>query len=509
MSQLPVEEQRRESLIEASRVINNLDALPAWVLVCTLDGTIELVNAAVTRLLGYGASELVGQSWPYPWLSGPWSEEDRDPFDELRRTGAVAEFEATCRSAQGQLLTLSFNLSLQLDDAGAPHRALLVGWDLTQRKSKEADLSQAQKIQAVSQLASGVAHDINNNLAVILGYAEFLLSTSESFGDIVRQALAAIQEQSIDCANTVRRIQLFSRAVSPSQFSTVSVNDVLLDVAESLLPGGQLRNATGTRQVRFQSRLADLPPVYAYHTGLREALLGVMTNAVEALPQGGTVTANTRYEDGQVVIEIQDNGLGVSALNLNRVFDAFFTSKGPSKSGLGLSIAYNLITQQGGTIGVDSREGHGTTCTIKIPASPERSAPAILLADLAGPNALSVLVVDDEPLVADVFRTFLESSGHRAVTCLNGTYALQIFQEDDFDLAVVDLGMPNMDGWEFSRRIHNISPSFPIIVATGWNVSLEDGSDQGVEVQAVLKKPFGMRDLTQAIDQAMEARRTG
>ncbi|MFQ6029481.1 MAG: response regulator, partial [Dehalococcoidia bacterium] len=144
---------------------------------------------------------------------------------------------------------------------------------------------------------------------------------------------------------------------------------------------------------------------------------------------------------------------------------------------------------------------------IKLPAEAAAPGPATLLPEFEDRDILSVLVVDDEPLVADVFRAFLESSGHRAVTCLNGTYALQIFQQEDFDLAVVDLGMPNMDGWEFSRRIHQISPSFPIIVATGWNVSLEDGTDQGVQVQAVLKKPFGKQELTQAIDQAMETKR--
>ena len=102
-----------------------------------------------------------------------------------------------------------------------------------------------------------------------------------------------------------------------------------------------------------------------------------------------------------------------------------------------------------------------------------------------------------------MFRTFLECFGNRVVTCLNGSNALERFQQEEFDLALVDLGMPNMDGWEVSRHINGMRPEFPIIVATGWNVSVEDGKEQGAEVRAVLKKPFGMRDLSDAIDEAL------
>ena len=115
----------------------------------------------------------------------------------------------------------------------------------------------------------------------------------------------------------------------------------------------------------------------------------------------------------------------------------------------------------------------------------------------------SVLVVDDEPLVADVFRTFLESAGHRVTSCLSANDALGIFQQHHFDLAVVDLGMPEIDGWELSRRLNRFSPEFPIIVATGWDVSVDDGKDRGANVSAVLKKPFGMRELAKVVDQVM------
>jgi CheY-like chemotaxis protein len=113
------------------------------------------------------------------------------------------------------------------------------------------------------------------------------------------------------------------------------------------------------------------------------------------------------------------------------------------------------------------------------------------------------LVVDDEPMVAEVFRTFLEALGHRAVVCLSSVHALEVFRQEDFDLALIDLGMPVMDGWEVSHQMNQLLPEFPIIMATGWNVSLEDARDRQVRVKAILKKPFGMQELAQAIEEAL------
>ena len=390
------------------------------------------------------------------------------------------------------------------DDQNQPGHILMVGWDLTERKVREAELGQAQKLQAVGQLASGIAHDINNNLAVILGYSEFLLGTSESFGDVVRQALAAIQDQSMDCANTVRRIQMFSRAVPRSQFSSFSVNDVIHEVMRAADVLGSARTGGKGSGIRVETHLAELSPVWAYRAGVKEALSNLVDNAVEALPEGGVISVKTSVREDDVVLEVSDNGVGIAPADVNRIFDAFFTTRGPASSGLGLSIAYNLITKQGGRISVASCPGEGTTFTIGLPNRTANASDSVI-DDISGKRkGLSVLVIDDEPLVAEVFRTFLEASGNRVATCSNGSNGLEVFDQQQFDLALVDLGMPNIDGWEVSRRINRLRPDFPIIVATGWNVSVEDGREQGAQVRAVLKKPFGIQELDQAIEEALD-----
>jgi len=487
-----------------------IEGIPAWVQVCDLEGRIQSVNPAAVKLSGYDRSNMVGQTWPYPWFSGLDAKSaghqelasGQWPIAELRRSGFIPEFEAACTTPDGKRLVLAVTLSLLKDESGQATGVLISSWDLTDRKVREADLGQAQKMQAVGQLASGIAHDINNNLAVILGYSEFLLTTTGSFGEVVRQALSAIQEQSVDCANTIRRIQLFSRKVPTTQFSSFSLNQLIENVIKSTdalwdnRPDGQ-----GSR-IRVETDLADLPRINGYEAGLEEALSSLAVNAVEALPNGGTVVFRTKLSGDQILIEIGDNGAGITQEVINRVFDAFFTTKGPASSGLGLSIAYNLITQQGGKISVDSQEGKGTTFTIAL-SYQAAEAPRVPIQPKPGRRSLSILVIDDEPMVANVFRTFLEASGHRVVTCLTGFGALEAFKVQAFDLAVIDLGMPQMDGWEVSRRINQLNPEFPIVLATGWNIGLVDGREHGARIRAVLKKPFGMQDLFCAIDQAL------
>jgi PAS domain S-box-containing protein len=508
MSEVDTTEEFGPSETLLRRVI---EGMPAWVQVSKLDGTIEMVNHAATLISGYGRSEMVGQTWPYPWLSAPWvpSEGTHDsnitpwPYAQIEQSGGTREFETTIVHRQGEPRGLAVTLSLLRDEKGRLQRVLMVGWDLTQRKAMEAELCQAQKIHAVSQLASGVAHEINNNLAVILGYSEFLLSASESFGDGIRQALSAIQEQSVECANTVRRIQLFSRSVPRSLFSSFSVNDVVREVIKQTELVWKDQPQQSGIDIRVETDLADLPPIYGYDAGLKEAFTSLVSNAVDALPQGGVISFKTRECGDEVVIEVRDNGVGIAPVHLNRIFDAFFTTKGPASSGLGLSIAYNLITQQEGKISVNSQEGKGTTFTIRLPYITGPVSNHVYQDQPARRRILSVPVVDDEPLVAEVFRTFLGAFGHRVVVCLSGANALEVFQQEDFDLALIDLGMPKMDGWEVARQMNQLRPDFPIIVATGWDVSLEDARDRRVRVNAILKKPFGMQELSQAIEQAL------
>ena len=205
-----------------------------------------------------------------------------------------------------------------------------------------------------------------------------------------------------------------------------------------------------------------------------------------------------------------DDGVGIDPGDIKQIFDPFFTTKGPASSGLGLSIAYNLVSQSGGILSVASQQGLGTTFTARFPAD---SAELDIIPEVAGSASdigrLRILVAEDAPLVAGMLRTFLESVGHNVTVCLNGAEAIEAFENNECDLAVVDIAMPEVDGWAVSRRVNELRPEVPIIVCTGWNMTVEDGREEGAMVNSVLRKPFAMADLIEAVDHVTGRRRTG
>jgi PAS domain S-box-containing protein len=489
------------------RILNDI---PLWVQVCRLDGAVESVNRAATDISGYSAAELVGKPWPYVWLdlseAGPAGRNAGEvppwPYTQLsRNNGAPLEFEVACRTKQGETRPLMISLSLVRAADGQAEAVLLVASDMTRQKRLDLEARRAEKLQAVGQLASGVAHDINNNLAVILGYSEYLMAKLERPDPDVEQALLAIQEQSMECADTVRRIQLSAKPVPRRNFALLEMNEVVLEVVQaSQVTSG----ANPNPPVRVEAVLEPLPPVHGHRASLREALSSLVSNAIDATPDGGVVSVRTWKEGESVAVAIEDKGAGIPTANLPRVFEPFFTTKGPSRSGLGLSIAYNLVTQQGGAIQVASQPGRGSTFTIRMPVPPPQpKAPEAVPAEPALRTALSVLVVDDEPQVAGVLKNFLQSLGYRVTVRSDGHSALDAFQQERFDLAVVDLGMPVMDGWELTRRLNRQRPAFPVVVATGWNLSKEDLEGTGARVRAVVHKPFTLKELSNAVDLAV------
>ncbi len=477
-----------------------VEAMPVWVQLSQPNGDIELVNDAACLISGYDRSELIGQTWPYPWFLNDWRGTNDDPLVELLRTGEFQTLEITCVTRGGERRMLNVTMSLVSSARDHPRRVLMVAQDLTERMERQDRLVQAEKIKVVSQLASGVAHDINNDLAVILGYSEYLLSNFDNRDDPDRHALGAIQEQSQACAEAVRRIQVFARQVPRDKFTYFSINDVVREVVELIQhqwDSGRTQSWTG---IRMETLLQWVPPVHSHYTGLKEAVTCLVNNAVAALAEGGNVSLSASSDGGEVVLEVADEGVGIDPDHLKQIFDPFFTTKGLASSGLGLSIAYNLIAQSGGTLSVTSEQGLGTTFTARFPAAPTEAVTSHE-SEVTAPEVrcLDVLVAEDEPLVAGMLRTFLESLGHSVTICLNGAEAIEAFENKEFDLMVVDLAMPEVDGWGVSRRVNELRPRVPIIVATGWNMTVEDGREQGAIVDSVLRKPFTKADLIEAV----------
>ena len=357
-------------------------------------------------------------------------------------------------------------------------------------------LVRTEKLRALGEMASGVAHDFNNLLASILGRAQLLLQRVQA--PQLRQWLQVIERASLDGAQTVRRLQEFTRIRRDQPFVAVDLNAVVRDALE--ITQLRWREEPQSRGVSIDVRtaLADVPRVAGDAAELREALTNLILNAVDAMPEGGTLGIATTAADGEVVVTVSDSGLGIPDGVRERIFDPFFTTKGPAGTGLGLSMTYGILSRHSARIEVDSGEGAGTTFRLTFPAgaglaAPERVEPAAA-PPVAG-VALRCLVVDDEVPVGAMLGDVLEAGGHHAVVLTDGGEAIARFGAEPFDVVFTDLAMPRVSGWQVARAVKEMAPTVPVFLVTGFGVELTSEERRAHGVDAVLVKPLKIQEI--------------
>jgi GAF domain-containing protein/CheY-like chemotaxis protein/anti-sigma regulatory factor (Ser/Thr protein kinase) len=365
-------------------------------------------------------------------------------------------------------------------------------------------LVRTEKLRALGEMASGVAHDFNNVLASILGRAQLLL---ERIQDVkLRQWLKVIERAAMDGARTVRRLQDFTGIRRDQPAVAVDLNEVLqqaLETSESIW--GQESRRRGV-EIEVVTDLAEsLPKVAADPAELREAFTNLVLNAVDAMPKGGRLTLHTSAAEGQgtgreVRVEVTDTGTGIPEHIRQKIFDPFFTTKGPKGTGLGLSMAHGILARHGGRITVESEEGCGTTFRLTFPVTDRaaEAAPASV-APAGSPAPLRCLVVDDEEEVAEVVADILSAAGHTAVVAGSGQAAMDRLSAERFDLVFTDLAMPGMTGWEVARAVKDRTPEVAVVMMSGFGVEVapEDLRRNGVDL--VLVKPLQIRDVLNAV----------
>ena len=372
--------------------------------------------------------------------------------------------------------------------------------------------AQIEKLSALGELASGVAHDFNNTLAGILGRAQLLLTTKDP--ERVEAGLKLIIKTAKDGAKTIKRIQDFARQRRDHDFQPVSVDQLLLDVREITRPRWKSRAESEGVHISLELQLgSDEARVMGDESELREVLVNLVFNAVDAMPQGGTLMLSTRESDGAVEIAVADNGEGMAEEVRSRVFDPFFTTKGNAGMGLGLAVSYGIIRRHEGAVEVESELGRGTTFRIKLPAAlasaepePAAEAPAIALVPQRT-DATRILVVDDEDNVRELLADILESEGYQVELASSGREALEKFGDGAaFDALFTDLGMQGMSGWELAHAVRELDEKVPVAVVTGWGEAVGSGERLAARVDWVIAKPF---DTAQILAIAREVARRG
>ncbi|TNE42432.1 MAG: response regulator [Alphaproteobacteria bacterium] len=396
--------------------------------------------------------------------------------------------------------------------------AILYFIDTTEQRALELQFTQSQKMQAVGQLAGGVAHDFNNVLTAIIGYCDLLLA-QHKVGDPSFADLNQIKQNANRAANLVRQLLAFSRR----QTLVPRVLQLSNAIAETEM---LLKRLLGEKIEFVQKQQRDLGLVKVDQGQLEQVVVNLAVNARDAMGDGGTLTISTYNVSPDdvkalghsmmapadfVCLEVADTGCGIAKENLANIFEPFFTTKGVGQgTGLGLSTVYGIIKQTGGFIFPESEEGVGTTFKIYLPRHPDEELPTDASAGKSEPKDLSgegtVLLVEDEDAVRSFAARALTTRGYRVLEASNGEMGLEIVEEEDgnIDIMVSDVVMPTMDGPTMARHVKEKYPDIKVIFISGYTEdAFEDDLDRPEDF-TFLPKPFSLKELASKVKEVLE-----
>jgi signal transduction histidine kinase len=389
--------------------------------------------------------------------------------------------------------------------------------ELERRETQRTAMEQ-ERLRALGQMASGIAHDINNAISPIALYTASLLEVEPNLSARTRAYLETTQRAIDDVAATIARMREFYRKQEPgSMLAPVRMNLLVQQVLEFTRARWRDMPQRRGNVIEIATELApDLPLVMGIESEIRDALTNLIFNAVDAMPGGGTLLLRTRSAEDvlrtatgtqvrQVCIEVIDNGVGMDEEVRRRCLEPFFTTKSDRGTGLGLAMVYGMIERHGAQLAIDSAVGEGTTVRLIFAASATTSIENSSAAPPSAlPSSMRILVVDDDPLILRSLSETLARDGHVVVTADSGQaaidafYAAQVHQEP-FAVVITDLGMAHMDGRRVAAAIKELSPATPVVLLTGWGQQLVDEGDTLPHVNIVLSKPPKLRELRDAL----------
>lgn len=365
----------------------------------------------------------------------------------------------------------------------------------TELQKTQQRIIQQERLAAIGQMASGIAHDFSNALMPVLGFSEILMSQPESLKDLakVKKYLEMINTSARDAMHIVGGLRDFYRTKEKSEHLIVTnINKVVEQAVMLTQPKWKEESRAKGLEIEAKLDLKTVSDMVANESSLREALTNLIFNAVDAMPEGGKIIFRSHEEDGYVLLEVSDTGEGMPEEVRERCFEPFYSTKGKGGTGLGLAMVYGVIRRHDGAIDVKSIQGVGTTFLIRLPIKlakgKEVSAPVSTALEMS--RKLWVLVVDDEPMVREVLSEYLKGDGHFVDTAGNGVEALKIFKDKKYDLVITDRAMPEMNGDQLAVEIKKISHHTPLVMLTGFGELMKAKSEHPDGVDCLLSKPL-------------------
>ena len=481
------------------------------IFVLDLAGNFVAVNKAAERISGYRRSELLGMNIA-ELLDPPQAAYVFERIQRALGGETRAEFELPLRARDGRQLYLDVSAQLEFRH-GRPAAIQGIARDITERKQLEERLRQAQKMEAIGELASGVAHDFNNLLTAILGYTDLLRSAARP-GELAYEAAEVIQKAGERAQQLATRLLGFARR-GKAQDAPVDLHALLREVCELL-------QRTLPKNISLLERYDAERAVTRGDPGqLHQVLLNLALNARDAMPEGGvlmlrTETVNIEPESFRELgtsgpgphlkVSVADTGVGIAPEHLPHLFKPFFTTKhAAGGTGMGLAMVYGIVKNHGGAVRVSSRPGQGSVFEVYLPLADEAPAVAAPANQRTGRGEGTILVVDDEAVVARTTARLLESLGYRAIFADDPGQALSMLRQDPelFELVILDMVMPGVSGPQCLAAMWEIRPDLPVLVTSGYPGEGAIARIQEAGAAGFLPKPYTLAQLAEAVRRAL------
>ena len=399
--------------------------------------------------------------------------------------------------------------------------------------SAQDHLVQTEKARAVGAMAGGIANEFNNLLAIVLGKTQLMLPRAPE--GPMREGLAAVEEAAWRAADVVRRLQGFAATSMDSGAGPVDLVSVVRDaLALTRALWKDEAEARGT-PIEVVTVLDKVPHVDGQAPALREAVMNLILNALDAMPRGGRLGLTTRRADGGAELDVSDSGEGMPEDVRRRIFDPFFTTRAPQRTGLGLSVVHGVVNRHHGSVRVRSEHGGGTTVTLWLPAGharevesrpaaaapgnePSHPEPSNLVRSVgvspgdvgadhaAGSAAVSILVIEDEEQIRTMLVDALAGAGHNVESATDGLTGLARFQGGHFDVVLTDLSLPECSGLDVARSVKRMHPETPVVLITGWGHLLNPERLRESGIDLMLVKPFRLERLLSVLGDALRLR---
>jgi len=376
--------------------------------------------------------------------------------------------------------------------------------EITERMKMEEALRQSEKLKSIGTITAGISHEFNNILAVISGKVQLLEMTYEDNKELAKELEVIMKAADDGAAISSKMLQFTKTTENTEHLQPADITDLINQSIDFKKPRWSNEAQAGGIDYKMDTNnMKEVPPITCNPTEIREVFINIIKNALDAMPDGGSISFSTYSDENTIFACVSDTGMGMSENVKKHIFDPFFTTRTPEGTGLGMSTAYGIMTRHGGKIQVESEQGKGSMFTLQFPIHTEsdRTLKTTKREHVTSNTNLSILAVDDDEEIRNILDQFLSRDGHKIKTVDNGADAIKIVESEDFDLVLCDLAMPNTFGYDVIKAINGLKRRPKIGIISGWdNESAPSGSDE-VKVDFYLKKPFRHSHLARHINE--------